>query len=40
MTLIGMSVKDAETAQLASFVFTFPLTFASSAFVAVQTMPS
>ena len=38
--LIGMSVKDAETAQLASFVFIFPLTFASSAFVAVQTMPS
>lgn len=38
--LIGMSVKDAETAQLASFVFIFPLTFASSAFVAVATMPS
>jgi ABC-2 type transport system permease protein/oleandomycin transport system permease protein len=38
--LIGMSVKDAETAQLASFVFIFPLTFASSAFVAIATMPS
>jgi ABC transporter DrrB family efflux protein len=37
--LIGMSVKDPETAQLASFAFVFPLTFASSAFVAVQTMP-
>ncbi len=37
---IGMSVKDAETAQLASFVFIFPLTFASAAFVPIQTMPS
>ena len=36
---IGMSVKDAETAQLASFVFIFPLTFASAVFVAIQTMP-
>lgn len=36
---IGMSVKDTETAQLASFVFIFPLTFASAVFVAVQTMP-
>jgi len=37
--LIGMSVKDSETAQLASFMFIFPLTFASTAFVAIQTMP-
>lgn len=37
--LIGMSVKDSETAQLASFVFIFPMTFASTAFVAIQTMP-
>jgi len=37
---IGMSVKDAETAQLASFVLIFPLTFASSAFVPIQTMPA
>ena len=37
---IGISVKDSETAQLASFVFIFPLTFASAAFVAVQTMPT
>ncbi len=37
---IGMSVKDSETAQLASFVMIFPLTFASSAFVSIQTMPS
>ncbi len=38
--LIGMAVNDAETAQLASFVFIFPLTFASAVFVPVQTMPS
>jgi ABC transporter DrrB family efflux protein len=38
--LVGMSVKDSETAQLASFVVIFPLTFASSAFVAVATMPA
>lgn len=36
---IGMSVKEAETAQLASFLFIFPLVFASAVFVAVQTMP-
>jgi ABC-2 type transport system permease protein/oleandomycin transport system permease protein len=37
---IGMAIKDAETAQLASFVFIFPLTFASAAFVTVQSMSS
>lgn len=37
---IGMSVHDSETAQLASFVLIFPLTFASAAFVPVSTMPS
>jgi len=37
--LIGMAVNDAETAQLASFVFIFPLVFASAAFVPVATMP-
>jgi len=37
---VGMSVGDAETAQLASFFFIFPLVFASAAFVPVQTMPS
>ncbi|MFI5240452.1 MAG: ABC transporter permease [Candidatus Saccharimonadia bacterium] len=36
---IGMLVKDAETAQLASFVFIFPLVFASAAFVQIQSMP-
>ena len=37
--LIGLLVKDPETAQLAGFLPLFPLTFASSAFVPVQTMP-
>lgn len=36
---MGMSVKDSETAQVAGFAFIFPLTFASSAFVPVDTMP-
>jgi ABC-2 type transport system permease protein/oleandomycin transport system permease protein len=38
--LIGLLVKDPETAQVAGFLPLFPLTFASSAFVPVQTMPS
>lgn len=37
---VGMAVKDSETAQLASFAFIFPLTFASAAFVALETLPS
>ncbi|MBV8161332.1 MAG: ABC transporter permease, partial [Acidimicrobiia bacterium] len=37
---IGMSVRDPESAQAAGFVWIFPLVFASSAFVPVQTMPS
>ena len=36
---IGMSVKDVETAQVAGFVWVFPLVFASSMFVPVETMP-
>lgn len=36
---VGMAVKDPETAQLASFFFIFPLTFASAVFVPLQTMP-
>ncbi len=36
---IGMSVKRAETAQVASFVWIFPLVFVSSVFVPVETMP-
>lgn len=35
---LGMTLKDEETAQLAGFVFVFPLVFASAAFVPVATM--
>lgn len=37
---IGLFAKDAETAQSAGFIWVFPLAFASSIFVPVQTMPS
>ena len=37
--IVGLGVKDAESAQAASFVWIFPFTFASSAFVPVQSMP-
>ena len=37
--LVGLTVKTAETAQVAGFVFVFPLAFASSIFVPPQTMP-
>jgi ABC transporter DrrB family efflux protein len=36
---IGISVKDAEAAQVAGFVWVFPLVFASSLYVPIQTMP-
>jgi ABC-type polysaccharide/polyol phosphate export permease len=36
---IGMSVRDVETAQVAGFIWVFPLVFASSMFVPVETMP-
>ncbi|MGH8910504.1 MAG: ABC transporter permease [Egibacteraceae bacterium] len=36
---VGLAAPSAETAQAMSFVVTFPLVFASSAFVPVQTMP-
>jgi len=36
---IGLLVKDVETANVAGFVWLFPLTFASSAFVPLSTMP-
>lgn len=39
MANIGMRVKDAETAQTAGFVWLFPLTFVSSVFTPVATMP-
>ena len=37
--IVGLTVKDAETAQAASFPILAPLVFASSAFVPVPTMP-
>lgn len=36
---IGLAVKDTETAQVAGFIWVFPLVFASSIFVPVETMP-
>lgn len=38
--LMGLTVKDAESAQIASFLPIFPLTFASSTFVPLDSMPS
>ncbi|MFQ5517661.1 MAG: ABC transporter permease [Acidimicrobiia bacterium] len=40
MATIGLAVKDPETAQSAGFIPLFPLVFASSVFVPVETMPS
>ncbi len=37
--IIGLSASNSETAQLAAFPILFPLTFASSAFVPVTSMP-
>jgi ABC-2 type transport system permease protein/oleandomycin transport system permease protein len=36
---IGISVKDPETAQVAGFVWVFPLVFASSLYVPIASMP-
>jgi ABC transporter DrrB family efflux protein len=37
--LIGLSVKSVEAANSAGFIWMFPLTFVSSAFVSTTTMP-
>src|SRR3990167_200266 len=37
--VIGLAVKNPETAQVAGFIWVFPLVFASSAFVPVDSMP-
>jgi ABC transporter DrrB family efflux protein len=37
--LIGLAVRDVESTQVAGFVWIFPLTFASSAFVPAESMP-
>ncbi len=36
---IGLMVKNVETAQVAGFIWVFPLVFASSIFVPVESMP-
>jgi len=36
---VGLSVRNPETAQSAGFIWVFPLTFASSAFVPMSSMP-
>ena len=36
---VGLLAKDPETAQSGGFIWVFPLTFASSAFVPTRTMP-
>lgn len=36
---IGLLVRDLETAQIAGFIWVFPLVFASSIFVPTETMP-
>src|SRR5690606_32859109 len=37
--LVGISVKSVEAANSAGFIWMFPLTFISSAFVSTSTMP-
>ncbi|MHB8247137.1 MAG: ABC transporter permease [Acidimicrobiales bacterium] len=37
--VVGLAAPNSETAQVMAFPLLFPLTFASSAFVPVQTMP-
>jgi ABC transporter DrrB family efflux protein len=37
---IGLSVRNPEAVQSVGFIWMFPLTFASSAFVPTQTLPS
>ena len=38
--MIGLAVRSVEAAQSAGFIWLFPLTFASSAFVPTQSMPT
>jgi ABC transporter DrrB family efflux protein len=40
MACVGLTVKNAEATQAAGFLLVFPLAFASSVFVPVQSMPS
>ena len=36
---IGLAVRNSEAAQVAGFIWIFPLAFASSIFVPIETMP-
>jgi ABC-type polysaccharide/polyol phosphate export permease len=36
---VGLSVKNPETAQSVGFIWVFPLVFASSAYVPIDSMP-
>jgi ABC-2 type transport system permease protein len=38
--VIGLAVRNPEAVQAAGFIWLFPLTFVSSAFVPISTMPS
>jgi ABC-2 type transport system permease protein/oleandomycin transport system permease protein len=38
--IVGLSATNSETAQVVSFPLVFPLTFISSAFVPISSMPS
>jgi ABC-2 type transport system permease protein len=37
---IGLSIGDVESTQASTFVWVFPITFASSAFVPIETFPT
>ena len=37
--VVGLTLKDPETVQVAGFLWVFPLVFASSVFVPIDTMP-
>jgi ABC-2 type transport system permease protein len=37
---IGLTTRNPETAQIAGFIWVFPMVFASSVFVPVETMPT
>jgi ABC transporter DrrB family efflux protein len=39
MAVIGLSVRSVETAQTAGFIWMFPVTFLSNAFIATDTLP-
>ena len=40
MAVIGLSVRSVEVAQTAGFIWMFPVTFLSNAFIATDTLPS